>query len=113
VPASLKPVPSKSALHLGDKAEKTAERIARRADQAVETLKAFIASDRGFTDQELAAGSIGGADGARRKRFLRSEWGLDFTVRTDTDTGLKRYSLADKEHAKKTLAAEKKVDPLL
>lgn len=108
------PRTKKSVQHIGDKLERTsAARRELRKNQTVEVLKAFIDSDLGFTDQELSAGAIGGADGARRRRYLRSEWALDFNVRKDSVTGLKRYSLADKEHAKKTLAVGGKVDPLL
>jgi hypothetical protein len=100
----------KSVQRIGDRLERTsANRTEKRKNQAIEVLKAFIASDSGFTDQELVAGVIGGADGPRRRRYLRSAWGLSFNVRIDA-TGLKRYSLASKEHARETLKAGGKID---
>jgi hypothetical protein len=115
VPDSLKPIHvprSKSVVHIGDKIERTAERKAERAFQATAVLKAFINAPNGFTDQELVARGIGGSDGPRRRRFLRSEWSIDFNVRKDA-SGLKRYSITDVDHAKKVLAAGKRVEKSL
>lgn len=115
-PDTLKPIHSpraKSAVHVGNKVERTPEREAKREHQSVEVLKAFLDSEHGYTDSELCAAMIGGSDGPRRRRYLRSAWGVSFNVSKDATTGLKRYSLSDKEHAKKVLAAGKAVDPLL
>ena len=105
-PSTLTPIRphTKSVVHIGDKIERTEDRKAKRQHQSVEVLKAFIANENGYTDCELSAGAIGGSDGARRRRYLRREWGISFNVRKDA-TGLKRYSLSDKEHATRMSAA--------
>lgn len=90
---------------IGDKIERSAERKEKRAKQVLAVLKAFINAPNGFTDQELVARGIGGSDGPRRRRTIREKLGVSFTVTPDAETGCTRWSLADRDHARKVFAA--------
>jgi hypothetical protein len=88
---------------VGDKAEKTPALKKKRADQALQVLEALINNPAGYTDTELVEKGIGGYDGGRRRRYLRSHFAIDFN-KTEED-GHYRYSLSDLDHARRVLAA--------